>query len=57
MILANSAISIFYRKRENKRKEKKGLHGLDLAHNEVGPTARIQPRSRTKAHSDLDILH
>jgi hypothetical protein len=47
MILANFVISLFYRKRETKEKEK-GLHGLGQAHNEAGPTTRIQPRSKKK---------
>ena len=37
----------FIEKREKQKKEK-GLHGHDLAHNEAGPAARIQHRSKKK---------
>jgi len=30
------------------KEKEKGLHELGLAHNEVGPTARIQPRFEKK---------
>jgi len=30
------------------KEKKKGFHGLGLAHNEAGPTARIQPRLKKK---------
>ena len=40
-------ISVFVEKDKNEKKEK-GLHGLDPVHNEVGPTAMIQPRSKKK---------
>jgi hypothetical protein len=36
-------ISVFIEKEKTKEKEK-DLYGLGLAHNEAGPTQRIQPR-------------
>jgi len=35
-------------KKKTKEKKKKSLHGLDLAHNKVGPTTRIQSRLKNK---------
>jgi len=48
MILASLQYLCFYRKREKQKEKKKCLHGLGPAHNEAGPTARIQPRSKKK---------
>jgi hypothetical protein len=39
---------------EKKEKKRKSFHGRDLAHNEAGPTVRIQPKSK-KAHKKKTI--
>jgi hypothetical protein len=38
----------FHRKREKQKKREKDLHRFGLAHDEAGPTARIQPRLKKK---------
>jgi hypothetical protein len=38
----------FYRKKRKTKEKEKGLHEFGLAHNEAGPTARFQPRSKKK---------
>jgi hypothetical protein len=45
-------IFVFYKKKRKTKEKEKDLHGLGPAHNEAGPTARIQPRLRKKAHGE-----
>jgi len=40
--------NIFIFIEKEKETKEKGLHGLGPAHNEAGPTAKIQPRSKNK---------
>jgi len=52
----NFATYLFFIEKEKNERKEKNLHGLGPAHNEAGPTAKIQPRLRKKKPTRRDPL-